>query len=133
MRSTSDGRPLSNLDSEAPPGEIIDGHTCPGCNGVPAMPPLPLPRECRDTLADRVKAPTEPSESGYDPVRRPAHYARLRPEPLEVIEAWGLGFHLGNVVKYIARAGHKGSEVEDLDKARQYLERRIAMLRRRQA
>lgn len=115
-------------DSDSP------ARPCPGCrdDGGPVFPPLPLPREHRNTTPD-VRAPTEPSESGYDPIRRPAHYARLRPEPLEVIEAWNLGFHAGNVLKYVARAGHKGDAVEDLEKARRYLERWIDMLRRRRA
>jgi len=56
----------------------------------------------------------------------PTHYARLSPQPIEVIEAWKLGFHLGNAVKYIARAGYKGNRVEDLKKAVWYLERAIA-------
>ncbi len=62
-----------------------------------------------------------------DPTR-PGHYTRLAPEPLAVIEAWGLGFHLGNVIKYVARAGHKpGAEaLDDLRKAAFYLDRDIA-------
>jgi hypothetical protein len=68
--------------------------------------------------------------SNSDPVYRPAHYTRLNPEPIDVIEAWGLGWHLGNVLKYIARAGHKGSELEDLRKARNYLDRKIAVIER---
>jgi hypothetical protein len=58
----------------------------------------------------------------------PRHYRRLSPEPVDVIEAWDLGFHLGNAVKYIARAGHKGDVIEDLSKARWYLDRAIARL-----
>lgn len=46
-------------------------------------------------------------------------------EAIDVIEAWGLGFCLGNAVKYIARAGLKGNAVEDLQKARWYLDREI--------
>ena len=51
-------------------------------------------------------------------------------EAIKVIEAWGLGFHLGSAVKYIARAGKKpmANELEDLQKAKWYLERRIAQL-----
>lgn len=51
-------------------------------------------------------------------------------EVIDAIEAWELGFHLGNSVKYIARAGKKdpSKEVEDLKKARFYLDRRIANL-----
>ncbi len=58
----------------------------------------------------------------------PTHYSRYSPQPIEVIEGWGLGFHLGNVLKYIVRAPHKGSEIRDLKKARWYLDRWIAVL-----
>ena len=62
-----------------------------------------------------------------DAVNNPPHYAQLAPhEPIDVIERWGLGFCLGNVVKYIARAGRKGSALDDLRKARVYLDRDIA-------
>jgi len=49
-------------------------------------------------------------------------------EAIKVVEAWALGFCLGNVVKYISRAGKKGDALEDLKKARWYLEREIANL-----
>ena len=42
-----------------------------------------------------------------------------------MIEAQGLGFNLGNAVKYVARAGRKGDRLEDLEKARWYLDREI--------
>lgn len=60
-------------------------------------------------------------------VTSPAHYTRLAPEPIDVIERWGLGFHLGNAVKYIARHDAKGG-LDDLRKARWYLDRFIARL-----
>ena len=52
----------------------------------------------------------------------PDHY-RLDPEPIDVIRGWNLGFCLGNVAKYIARAGHKFGETRDSDlhKAMEYL------------
>lgn len=54
---------------------------------------------------------------------RPDHYgAGKEYEPKDVIRAWNLGFNLGNVVKYIARAGKKDDIVQDLKKAKQYLE-----------
>lgn len=61
-------------------------------------------------------------------VNHPAHYggADNPYEAIKVIEAWGLGFNLGNTVKYIARAEHKGATVQDLEKARWYLDREIA-------
>jgi hypothetical protein len=58
----------------------------------------------------------------------PTHYSRLDPQPIEVIEAWGLGFHLGNVLKYIARAEHKGTELRDLRCAEWYLKRQIQLV-----
>ncbi|MCC3246693.1 DUF3310 domain-containing protein [Methylocystis sp. WRRC1] len=50
---------------------------------------------------------------------------------MKVIEAWELGFHLGNTVKYISRAGKKNpsNEIEDLEKAAWYLARRIEKLK----
>ena len=54
---------------------------------------------------------------------RPNHYKK-QPEPIEVIENWQLGFHLGNVVKYISRWQDKGG-IQDLEKAKWYLERFI--------
>lgn len=61
--------------------------------------------------------------AALDPVTRPAHYA-LSPEPLDVIESWGLGYHEGNIVKYITRWRSKGG-VQDLRKAAEYLRRLI--------
>lgn len=62
-----------------------------------------------------------------DQVNHPAHYggADNPYEAIKVIEAWGLGFSLGNAVKYICRAGRKGAALEDLKKARWYLDREI--------
>lgn len=63
-------------------------------------------------------------------VNHPPHYggADNPYEAIKVIEAWGLGFSLGNAVKYISRAGKKGDALEDLKKARWYLDRFIANL-----
>lgn len=61
-----------------------------------------------------------------DQVNHPGHYTFGAIEVIDAIEAWGLGFHDGNVVKYVARARHKGTELQDLKKARWYLDRLIA-------
>ena len=65
-----------------------------------------------------------------DPVNRPAHYTDGKIEVIDFIEDKKLGFCLGNAVKYIARAGKKDptKEIEDLKKARWYIERRIKEL-----
>ncbi len=65
-----------------------------------------------------------------DSVNHPPHYGgKENPyEAIKVIEAWGLGFCLGNTMKYISRAGKKSPEttLQDLEKARWYLDREIA-------
>lgn len=60
-------------------------------------------------------------------VNHPAHYggADNPYEAIKVIEAWNLGFNLGNTVKYIARSGKKDVALQDLKKARWYLDREI--------
>lgn len=69
-----------------------------------------------------------------DIVNHPAHYTDGKIEVIEFIEDKGLGFHLGNAVKYIARAGKKdpSKHIEDLKKARWYLNREIERLERMQ-
>ena len=64
-------------------------------------------------------------------VNNPKHYGGdTIYEAIKVIEAWELNFHLGNVVKYISRAGKKDSSKtkEDLLKAQWYLDRYIGTL-----
>ncbi len=61
-------------------------------------------------------------------VDHPQHYNFGKFEVIDVIEDWGLGFHEANALKYIARAKHKGHELEDLKKARWYLDRKIQKL-----
>jgi hypothetical protein len=66
-----------------------------------------------------------------DPINQPAHYIEGRKyEPIAVVEDWGLPYHLGNVVKYVSRAGRKpGADVlDDLKKARWFLSRYIDLL-----
>ena len=65
-----------------------------------------------------------------DAVNHPSHYTFGRYEVLDVIEDWGLNYHRGCVVKYIARAGRKdpSKELEDLQKARFYLDREIKQM-----
>lgn len=61
-------------------------------------------------------------------VEHPAHYGGDTPyEAIKVIQAWGLGFELGSVVKYISRAGKKPDEpyLKDLEKAQFYLQAEI--------
>lgn len=67
-------------------------------------------------------------------VNHPTHYGGEDNtyEAIKVIESWGLDFCLGNVVKYISRAGKKdpAKELEDLKKALWYLDRRIKQIQK---
>lgn len=65
-----------------------------------------------------------------DSVNHPAHYTDGNIEVIDFIEDKKLGFHLGNTVKYICRAGKKDPEktIEDLQKAEWYLHREIQRL-----
>lgn len=63
-------------------------------------------------------------------IKHPEHYCYSKYEPIDVIRDWQLDFCLGNVVKYIARAGRKGDALEDLQKAKQYIEFEIEAIER---
>lgn len=67
-------------------------------------------------------------------VDHPDHYGgKDNPyEAIKVIEAWDLGFNLGNLVKYIARCGKKDAEIQELKKARWYLDREIQKLEKQE-
>ena len=61
----------------------------------------------------------------HDPVNHPEHYKVGGIETIDFIEAKQLSYNLGNVVKYLTRADHKGNRLQDLQKALWYLEREI--------
>ena len=73
----------------------------------------------------------ESNPSSNDPVNKPSHYTDSKIEVLDAIEAWKLPYHLGQVIKYVARAGKKdkSKEIEDLEKAEFYLKRHIKNLK----
>ena len=60
-----------------------------------------------------------------DNVNSPAHYKAGGIETIDFIEAKELGYNLGNVIKYVSRADHKGKKLEDLKKAQWYLNREV--------
>jgi len=76
------------------------------------------------------KSELEKESPMSEAVNNPAHYggADNPYEAIKVIEAWGLGFRLGNTAKYISRIGKKGDTLENLKKARWYLDREIQIL-----
>lgn len=76
---------------------------------------------------------SEINDSTVDIINNPTHYGGKDNvyEAIKVIEAWNLGFRLGNTVKYISRAGKKDKNkiIQDLEKARYYLDREISILK----
>ena len=67
-----------------------------------------------------------------DPVNHPSHYTDGKIECIDYIEDKHLGYHLGNAIKYISRAGKKDprKEIEDLEKAIWYIRRHIDNLKK---
>ena len=85
-------------------------------------------KEVAVTLANMVANTLEEPEVKVveeDVINHPSHYTRGKIEVIDFIEDQQLPYHLGNVIKYIARAGYKGDKLEDLKKARWYLDRYI--------
>ena len=76
-----------------------------------------------------VPVQIEMFEPATDPVNHPAHYKVGGIETIDFIEAKGLNYNIGNVVKYLTRADHKGNRKQDLEKAMLYLTREINSLK----
>lgn len=74
---------------------------------------------CYHTTAS--EQPYNASESILVDPANPPHYARLTPQPVELINDWGLDYLEGSVIKYLSRWRHKNG-VEDLHKAKRFLE-----------
>ena len=72
-----------------------------------------------------VNPQLEMFEPASDPVNHPAHYKVGGIETIDFIEAKRLNYNMGNAVKYITRADHKGSRKQDLEKAIWYLRREV--------
>lgn len=71
--------------------------------------------------------PITMEEPGADPVNHPAHYKVGGIETIDFIEAKRLNYNMGNAVKYITRADHKGNRKQDLEKAIWYLKRELSL------
>lgn len=93
---------------------------CPEC--LPKYSKVPKKKEVQ-TIVEKVEPEVKVVEK--DVINHPSHYTRGKIEVIDFIEDQQLPYHLGNVIKYIARAGHKGDKLEDLKKARWYLDRYI--------
>ena len=93
--------------------------------------PMPEPDKdaMRERLVERFRllsvTTSNQSVLAADTVNHPPHYKVGGIETIDFIEAKGLDYNLGNVVKYVTRADHKGNKLQDLQKAKWYLDRAI--------
>lgn len=85
-------------------------------------------KESRGMKVIAVSTSNKPLKAKADMVNHPPHYKAGGIETIDFIEAKNLGYHLGNVVKYVSRADLKGAKLEDLQKAKWYLDRAIGNL-----
>jgi hypothetical protein len=89
----------------------------------------PVEPDLEAHTAEHAQRTVDALAGALDTIHNPPHYIDGRAhQPVDVILDWKLSYALGNVVKYIARAGRKGDAVEDLKKARFYLDREISRL-----
>lgn len=85
-----------------------------------------LNEEVKAKLAERLNPEAITMIEQPDPVNHPAHYKVGGIETIDFIEAKKLNYNMGNAVKYISRADHKGNRLQDLEKAKWYIDRELA-------
>ena len=114
-------------------------NACPDCGGdclkgFEAWQGLECETEENPPADKNVDLQKAANEVTHDNVSHPAHYTSGQIEVIDFIEDKELGFHLGNAVKYISRAGRKDADrtIEDLQKAVWYINRQIQRLEREQ-
>lgn len=152
VRTHEDYCPSCEIVMTPPGGGVSKELTCEGCNTTfvhtkekaqgrwPKYCPECLPKYSKvpkkkevvvEPVAQTIVEKVEPEFKAVelpkqeDVINHPSHYTRGKIEVIDFIEDQQLPYHLGNVIKYIARAGYKGDKLEDLKKARWYLDRYI--------
>lgn len=104
-------------------GCIVGSQTCAPCDCKSTF-----AQACEAALAEegRERALANPDRIKVaDTQVGGGHYRETDLQPWDVIDAWQLGFYAGNALKYLYRAGRKGPKVEDLKKARHYIDKMI--------
>lgn len=92
---------------------------------LPGVRVIEVPKKKEEIAQSIEKSEVKTAELKEDVINHPSHYTRGKIEVIDFIEDQQLPYHLGNVIKYVARAGYKGDKLEDLKKARWYLDRYI--------
>lgn len=106
----------------SPDGHCFENGFCTHCDGKQKW----LTEHRKGRICTRDKYLGDNQKETTETVNHPPHYGGdTTYEAIKVIEAWQLGFCLGNVVKYISRADSKGNALEDLKKSAWYLAHEI--------
>ena len=118
---------IDNLSNAELAKILVKGEWCDGCEGGALK--ICSTEECVELVRMWLEGKCKDNPPA-DNVNHPSHYTSGKIEVIDFIEDKELGFHLGNAVKYISRAGRKNPDkiVEDLQKAVWYINREIGRL-----
>lgn len=148
VKTHEDCCPSCEIVMTPPGGGVSKELTCEGCGatfihkkekaqgrwpkycpeGLPKYSKVPKKKDVQaiaEKVVQTIEEQTVELPKKEDVINHPSHYTRGKIEVIDFIEDQQLPYHLGNVIKYIARAGYKGDKLEDLKKARWYLDRYI--------
>lgn len=92
-----------------------------------------LGREKTQMISKRVDYATEMEKMENDIINHPEHYTKGGIEVRDFIDSWHLDFNSGNVIKYVVRAPYKGTELQDLKKAQNYLNHLVYLKEKEEA
>lgn len=81
----------------------------------------------KNRFLEELKKEVNMAKKKKDIINHPEHYAKGGIEVRDFIDAWKLDFNSGNVIKYVVRAPYKGTELQDLKKAQNYLNHLIEL------
>ena len=123
----TNGDKIKSMDNAELAKILVKGEWCDGCEGCALK--ICSTEECAELVRMWLERKCKDNPPA-DNVNHPAHYTSGKIEVIDFIEDKELGFHLGNAVKYISRAGRKNPDkiVEDLQKAVWYINRQIQRL-----
>ena len=118
---------IDNLSNAELAKILVKGEWCDGCEGCALK--ICSTEECVELVRMWLEKKCKDNPPA-DNVNHPSHYTSGKIEVIDFIEDKEFGFHLGNAVKYISRAGRKNPDkiVEDLQKAVWYINREIGRL-----
>lgn len=80
-----------------------------------------------EELIERMRLFQHEIDSGNDAVDNPQHYRRYKIQHWDVVADWGMNYYIGSATKYLARLGAKDTPINELRKAKRYLEKYLEL------